>query len=372
MVNKIESRQFIWNFPICLDEINRAQRPIETSQTTITPIEQKWADAVRFAIQCDCFSYVYAAFEIGPVAGRLHLQAYAQYKDQRYTTIAKKLRKEFDKTWFTMYEKKAVKEAFKTNPSFQDKRAKDNVPEPEYIKKAPVLGPFTYGTFNEIKPPGARTDLAGLRKAIWDNSDITSIELELLGFGDLAFRMPKFISHWKEEVKKSRLPKIISRGEKNVYFHHGPSTTGKTSAARRNVHPEHVYVVPSTQNSTWFAGYAGQSVVIFDDLAPGRNDLIPLLLTILDCHGPTYVPRSSGGDTVLCTAEDFHITSNYTLNELVPPRQRSAFIRRVTHFYEYRTNHCPRQRVYPPSEVMSGPHQERDMFTGQAFLETSV
>nr|WAE43200.1 MAG: replication associated protein [Cressdnaviricota sp.] len=119
------------------------------------------------------------------------------------------------------------------------------------------------------------------------------------------------------------------RAKPQVRIYIGEPGTGKSYCARQ--HGEYF----AKASGPWWDGYTGQSIVIFDDFY-GNEQYCDILRWCSEL--PIRVPIK--GDTVPLQATTFIFTSNarptmWWKNII----DKSAFIRRVTHYYEFCMDH---------------------------------
>lgn len=141
---------------------------------------------------------------------------------------------------------------------------------------------------------GKRTDLENVQKMIRDGRSILEVAEE--EFGSFV-RYEKSIRNYKamRESKRNWQP--------DVYVLWGKTGTGKTRKVFEENEGCDIYMHPG---SSWFDGYYGQSVVLFDDFT-GSEFKLGYLLKLLDRY-PFSVPIK--GSYVNFVPKKIYITSN--------------------------------------------------------------
>lgn len=158
------------------------------------------------------------------------------------------------------------------------------------------------GDFREFgtkQHPGRRRDLERVRAALDNGSDV------LTACGDdfaLFLQYRKGLSAYRE----SRIPRRTWPTKTIVLW--GKTGTGKTRWVYHMAGDREVYVYAGTDsNSTWFDGYKGHELVLFDDFRGATTIKFDLLLRLLDRY-PLRVPIK-GGFVEWCPRK-VYITSN--------------------------------------------------------------
>ncbi len=182
---------------------------------------------------------------------------------------------------------------------------------------------------------GARTDLSSIALLIRDGSITWATKQSHL-----------WDDHYGAMVKYSRglglayqyyRSREAAREPPEVIVHWGASGTGKTRAVYDLIGPDRLpahelFRVPASSDgrATWFDGYIGQSVVLFDDF-DGRTPPIAMMLQILDRY-PVTLP-------VKCSFTAWNPAKIYITSNLNPetewyteahPDQRAGILRRLT------------------------------------------
>lgn len=174
----------------------------------------------------------------------------------------------------------------------------------EYCTKTDtrVDGPFEYG---ELPIQGNRTDLLFFQDTLEKhlNDHLKVIEQCPTQCMKYYKYMDYFFKKKNDEIMRKRPL------EKWVCVLYGPTGTGKTRHVYDNHDADDIYVVQQgtgSQNSLWFDGYTGQSVVLIDDFR--GNIMFKFLLNLLDRY-PLRVQVKGG--TVLFNPNKIYITSNH-------------------------------------------------------------
>lgn len=118
----------------------------------------------------------------------------------------------------------------------------------------------------------------------------------------------------------------------SVIVYYGRTGAGKTRAVYDNLpNPESIYVHPG---GSWFDGYDGQPIVLFDDFG-GSEFKLQYFLKLLDRY-PMQVPIK-GGFVNFCPHE-IYITSNLNPNDWYRNANAEhvrAMFRRITFSFEF-------------------------------------
>ena len=123
--------------------------------------------------------------------------------------------------------------------------------------------------------------------------------------------------------------KPIEQEEKIIkgVWHYGPPRTGKSSAARTGEY----YLKPA---SKWWCGYTGQSKVVLEDVEPSQKDWLGYFLKIWTDWWP-FRAEVKGG-SMLIQIKEFHVTSNYSIEEVFGPDCEAIKVRfKVIHYSDF-------------------------------------
>lgn len=241
------------------------------------------------------WKYLVIGKETAPTTGTKHLQGYGLLLNR---TRLKTLRSKFGCPSLHFEERRGT-----------HKQARD------YCKKD--------GDFIEIgdePQQGKRTDLEEIAEKIKEGATLKDIAIE---HPATYIRNYRGISNYKALMTQDYTPSDV-RG----VWYVGPPGAGKSRKAR-DENPN-AYLKPQNK---WWDGYAGESVVIFDDLDKGAIGLGHHLKIWTDryaCSGEIK------GGTVKLQHDKFIVTSNYTIDDLWGDDEEmcKALKRRfkVTHF----------------------------------------
>lgn len=170
-----------------------------------------------------------------------------------------------------------------------------NLQAAEYCKKS-----GDYVEFGTLSEQGKRNDLLKICDEIKEGATLKDVADR---YPDTYIRNYRGIANFKNLQTENYTP-ASTRG----LWYVGPPGTGKSRKAREE-NPE-AYL--KSQNK-WWDGYAGEKVVIFDDLDKGGIGLGHLLKIWTDrypCSGEVK------GGTVKLQHETLIVTSNYTIDQL--------------------------------------------------------
>ena len=195
-------------------------------------------------------------------------------------------------------------------------------------------GVFDLETVAQMSDEAAIKELASLKGiGVWTAEMILLFCLQrpdIFSYDDLAIQrgLRMVYHHRKIDRKLFEKYRRIRRTGLKVYYIWGKSGTGKTSGILDAHGDENVYRVTNYKHP--FDGYAGESVILFDEF---RSSL-PLadMLEYLDIY-PVSLP-SRYADKVACY-ETAYIVSNYPLEKQYPEVQRDCpedwapFMRRI-------------------------------------------
>lgn len=183
------------------------------------------------------------------------------------------------------------------------------------------------GDYHEFGTPpdgqGTRNDIQEVQKRIIDGATKNEIRDE---FFAVYAKYPKAIDSYISDLE----PKRTWETEVIVYW--GKTGKGKTRAVFEFINLEDIYVHPG---DSWFDGYNGQPVALFDDFN-GSEFKLSYLLKLLDRY-PMKVPIK--GSFVNWRPKHIFITSNKDPNtwyENAHEEQRNALFRRINKIREFK------------------------------------
>lgn len=182
----------------------------------------------------------------------------------------------------------------------------------EYCKKD--------GDYHEFGSPplgqGTRNDLQAVQERIIAGATKDEIRSE---FFTVYAKYPRAITEYIHDLQTKRT------WETEVIVYWGKTGTGKTRAVYEFISLDDIYVHPG---DSWFDGYHGQSVALFDDFN-GSEFKLSYLLKLLDRY-PMQVPIK--GSYVNWVPKHIFITSNkdpQVWYENAHEEQRRALFRRI-------------------------------------------
>lgn len=254
---------------------------VENNPTTQPVFEPSW------------ISYLIYSKEIGE-SGTAHWQGYIRCSAQ--VTLAR-LKKWNKRAWFGV-----VRGTEAQNIT--------------YISKAPIEGPFKFG---EPESPGKRSDIRTAIEQINDGDRMAVV----------ARSNPEvFVRYYKGLMTYASLttPMIHMDPKKfSVTYIWGPTGVGKTRHVYSSVSAENLYT--TIGDCTWWDGYDGQNVVLFDEFI-GQVP-IQQMLRFIDIY---CVLLPTKGSHVVKKYHTVYITSNLPpemVYLLASNEHRAAFKRRI-------------------------------------------
>lgn len=279
---------------------------------TINNPEEGFQQELDMQLSKDCVKYAIFQYERGKTRGTDHFQGYVTFQ--------------YGKT-------------FKTAKEFLGERAHLEVARgsakqnKDYCSKEDtrIDGPWEYGTLPE---QGKRTDLLFFQDTLEKhlNDHLAVIEKCPTQCMKYYKYMDYYFKKKNDEIMRKR------RMEKWVCVLYGPTGTGKTRHVYDNHDWDDIYVIQQgtgTNNSLWFDGYTGQSVVLIDDFR--GNIMFKFLLNLLDRY-PLRVQVKGG--TVLFNPDKIYITSNHNPTQWYQKkgiRDLNALMRRFTFVIKVRS-----------------------------------
>lgn len=212
----------------------------------------------------------------------------------------------------------SIKKIINCNSAHFEKRLGTRQQAIDYCKKTESAIPNSFVEFGEVSTPGKRNDLNCLNEL-----KEKTIENFCIDYPIIAVKYPKGISNLKNcfESKKIGLRNI----EVNVLI--GKPGCGKTRSVYDKFDILDIYKLnTNTNNTLWFDGYTGQSVLLIDDFKGWIK--YTELLTILDIY--PYRCQIKGG---FCWAkwDKVFITSNYDIMMWYNDLNNEALLRRIHH-----------------------------------------
>lgn len=163
---------------------------------------------------------------------------------------------------------------------------------------------------------GTRNDLQAVQTRIREGATRDEIRDEFFG---VYIKYPRSLDAYINDFK----PKRNWQTENIIFW--GKTGKGKTRAVYDYIKEDEIYAHPG---ESWFDGYQGQSVVLFDDYN-GSEFKLSYLLKLLDRY-PMQVPVKGG--YVNWIPRHIYFTSNKDPNEWYSgcnEEQRNAFFRRI-------------------------------------------
>lgn len=137
----------------------------------------------------------------------------------------------------------------------------------------------------------------------------------------------------------------------------GPAGSGKSSTARR-LYPQ-AYIKPTA--TKWWPDYAGQEVVIVDDVDDTHEYVLVWLKNWAD-HYPFYA-ETKGGHTKMIRPKKFIVTSQYEIWEITQKTQLREAITRRFKRVSFPHNETEEDALIPEPLIFDGSVQfEHDMF----------
>lgn len=233
--------------------------------------------------------------ETAPTTGTLHLQGFAQSATiQRFTSAKRK----YGGWWAVM------RGSILENTT--------------YINKQSEM--YTAGTFVDNQQ-GKRTDLETIATELKEGMTMY----------DCAMKYPgSYVRYHRGfDALRMAVSKRPPARQKDVLVFYGPPGTGKSHYAY-SFSPD-VYRLQPSENTLWWTGYNGETVVWLDEFT-GSTVNLKLLLQWLDIY-PVRVHTAAGGSSEWLRATTFIITSNFapdTWYPNVPAVHRDALLRRIT------------------------------------------
>lgn len=204
-----------------------------------------------------------------------------------------------------------------------------------YISKAPIEGPYEFGTRPEQQ--GKRNDLILFKEAVMSGT-IISYDMCLLEFPLLCARYPRYVKELLGLRNKTRSRALYTEyvsGEmdKKVEIRYGPPGSGKTSHVYRKYDIDDIYKLnlgDGSSKSLWFDDYNGEAVLLIDDFY--GNVRYNYLLRLLDIYP---LRCQSKGSFVHVNFSRIYITSNSHPEEWYPNVEDTrALFRRITKIKE--------------------------------------
>jgi len=190
---------------------------------------------------------------------------------------------------------------------------------PELYGKPPAVGFVSFGTMSKVKK-GQRTDLLELKRSLDEGKSLVEVADEHFG---------AFV-RYERSIRSYKKLKMSPRDfQPEVIVLWGDTGTGKTKRAFES--SSQPYFHPG---GSWFDGFEGQEVAIFDDFS-GSCFPIAYLLKLLDRY-PMQVPIK-GGFTEWNPRKIF-ITSNMNPKDWYSkalPEHQKALERRFSHVEEF-------------------------------------
>lgn len=240
------------------------------------------------------YSYIIFGKEICPKTTKEHLQGYVEFKNAKNMSAIKKLVKN---------DKIHLETAYKCGTA-----------NTRYCSKESVL--FEDGEAKGVQ--GKRTDIMIAKEIMYNTGSIPEVLNNTNSY-------PAF--QYAERMMKY-LPLSLEYRKKNVLWFWGTTGTGKTREA---------YEIAKklgggfwrTSQSTWFDGYFGQEVVLFDDLR-AMNFQFTWLLQLLDGYEINVPIKGSFGRW---RPETIIITTNRTPEKMYKGREDEELdqlIRRIS------------------------------------------
>lgn len=246
-------------------------------------------------------TYIGWAREVGEECGTPHLQGYIELtKRTTYNGIRKLC--------------KVPRLAPQQRKANNGKDAREYYAEPEKHNKPPAVGLEEYGKLS-TSYSGKRNDLETLKNFIDEGHSLAEIAQEHFG---------SFVRYEKSIRSYKRLKMTPRDFQPEVIVLWGDTGTGKTRRAYESSTGPYFH-----PGGSWFDGYEGQEVAIFDDFA-GSCFAISYLLKLLDRY-PMQVPIKGG--FVEWNAKKIFLTSNLHPGDWYPNAHQEhvrALFRRFT------------------------------------------
>lgn len=228
------------------------------------------------------FSYLCMSKEVGKKRGTPHIQGYLETKRCMFSTLKKQIpRAKFIRA---------------NGTADQNIRYTSKDSNPTWVER---------GTPAPPKQPGKRTDLQRVSAAISEGK---------LDLDTLALSNPEVFCHYKaawERCEYIYLRQQWRQWMTEGLWYHGTTGTGKSHQAFQNYNPKTHYIL--TVKNGWWDGYAGQPIVIINDLKP-REIECSVMLNIVD-KWPYKVPIR-GKEAVPFLARLVIVTSSFEPTEL--------------------------------------------------------
>lgn len=216
----------------------------------------------------------------------------------------------------------SVKKIINCNSAHIKKRFGNRNQAITYCKKIESAIPDSFVEFGEHSKQGKRNDLNCLNEL-----KNKTIEKFCIDYPILAVKYPKGISTLKNAYESET---VSLRLNLTVYALIGKPGCGKTKFVYDNYPIMDIYKLnTNTNNTLWFDGYTGQSILLIDDFKGWIK--FTELLTILDVY--PYRCQIKGG---FCWAkwDKVFITSNYSVPEWYYDVKHEALSRRIHHIID--------------------------------------
>lgn len=192
-----------------------------------------------------------------------------------------------------------------------------------------VAGPWEAGTWSEAGQ-GKRTDLTQAIDLLKTGATMHQVAL---AFPAVYVRAQRGLAALQAEIAEPRT------NPPEVYICYGPPGCGKSVLSRKTSDPENTWVDPLGTGS-WFDGYSGQDVAIFDDFDGAMSHWrLKDLLKALDRYALRVPVKGSftiWKPTKIWLTTNYHPRSWWDWTAREP--QYPALQRRVTRVYHWREN----------------------------------
>lgn len=153
---------------------------------------------------------------------------------------------------------------------------------------------------------GRRTDIIGVKRRL-DAGETYRNVLDDEATFSLCMRNERAIKAYAEIARYKR-QRLEGRKVPQVYIRVGPTRSGKTSYVYDKHGYDNVFMCPDN-NCKWFDGYAGEPVILFDDVEPGKVPPTEFFKHVTDGY-PGFQAPVKGGHVYL-RPEVIYLTSNH-------------------------------------------------------------
>ncbi len=167
---------------------------------------------------------------------------------------------------------------------------------------------------------GHRSDMEDIREALDGGADMREISQEYFG------QFIRYHRGFQQYINLHRKQSVRTKLDLRWYW--GPTGSGKTSILQTLVAGEEAFWLEPGPTGTWWNGYDGQEIVVFDEL---RSGWFPHS-TLLKILQPAPYSCPCHGAKVQLTCSKIYITSNLPPNETYREDPAGALMRRVLDF----------------------------------------